>query len=96
MAVRFVVCIEFSLICHFGCLIAVYCATGYEVDESRVETCMPCERGKYKDNMGSTRFDMCQSCDEGKTTDFIAAVSSDNCSVRMYFILISYFHLPTT
>ena len=56
------------------------------------ETCNLCSFGFYKNNSGShaALFDNCTECSSGWTTLRMGSTSSDNCSVRKYFLLVLF------
>ncbi|KAL4239474.1 hypothetical protein ACF0H5_000289 [Mactra antiquata] len=57
-----------------------YCSDGYEKREDD-DTCIPCERGKYKMNDGMMKFEPCESCSAGFTTNSEASVSEQSCNI---------------
>ncbi|XP_056017716.1 sushi, von Willebrand factor type A, EGF and pentraxin domain-containing protein 1-like isoform X1 [Ostrea edulis] len=58
-----------------------HCPKGYDILDAANETCQPCERGYYKDNMNV--FSTCMQCPPGNTTEGMKATSSDNCSISI-------------
>lgn len=69
-------------LCNY--LLLVYCPKGYDILDAANETCQPCERGYYKDNMNV--FSTCMQCPPGNTTEGMKATSSDNCSISEFRI----------
>jgi hypothetical protein len=73
------VCV-FALTYNYCCY-SVYCPVGYEIKNEN--QCVPCERGFYKDNVGTAQFEGCKQCPQD-TTDMMGATSSEDCKIRMY------------
>ena len=47
-------------------------------------TCIPCERGTYKENVGDARFGNCTDCSNDKTTESVGADKESLCSLRKF------------
>jgi hypothetical protein len=74
-----------NLLCNY--LLLVYCPKGHDILNETTETCQPCKRGYYKDNMDV--FSACMQCPSGNTTEGMKATSIDDCSISKFRITFS-------